>query len=46
MNWILVANTGNYPIANYVNLWMILAGFLIVILGITRIIRNSGDKTQ
>jgi len=45
MNWILLANTGNYPATNYVNLGMIMTVLLIVILGVAGIIRNSGDST-
>lgn len=44
MNWILLANTGNYPATNYVNSAMILVTLSIAIVGVIGIIHGTRKK--
>ncbi|MBA7697049.1 hypothetical protein ES703_105707 [subsurface metagenome] len=44
MNWVLIANTGYNPVADYYTLGVTLVSLLIIIVALRGIIRGSGKK--
>jgi len=44
MNWVLIANTGNYPTTNYVELVKIVVCLSVAIFGMIGIIRRTRKK--